>query len=294
MSNTFYVIPKDSDLTHYGVLGMKWGVRRYQNADGSLTAAGQRRYQGKETANARRVRSFTRSAVGSLFGGGLGSLIGIASAHADNQQKINQRHLENDMTSIQESRIWDKPNQKYMTAESTIARNLYKNVNPDASPEQIRNALSKSYKEAQKRKNAKDIFTIAASIGLMVAGVAYEVQTIREDERKFNDSMKSANAAIENLENFRNNIKLRQMNASTSTPKLDDYLKNVDKQIDESRNRRIQSQKNLIDLGKDISDLIDDLNVSNAAAQARSSVSQFSEVEIDDLLKNWKRDDGNN
>lgn len=29
---------------HYGILGMKWGVRRYQNADGSLTAAGKKRY----------------------------------------------------------------------------------------------------------------------------------------------------------------------------------------------------------------------------------------------------------
>lgn len=32
-------------LMHYGILGMKWGVRRYQNPDGSLTKAGEQRYR---------------------------------------------------------------------------------------------------------------------------------------------------------------------------------------------------------------------------------------------------------
>lgn len=39
----------DTTLSHHGILGQRWGVRRYQNKDGTLTAAGKRRAQQLET-----------------------------------------------------------------------------------------------------------------------------------------------------------------------------------------------------------------------------------------------------
>ena len=43
---TYYVagLPYSDELYHHGIKGQKWGVRRYQNEDGTLTAEGRRRY----------------------------------------------------------------------------------------------------------------------------------------------------------------------------------------------------------------------------------------------------------
>lgn len=42
----------DEYLRHWGIKGQKWGVRRYQNKDGSLTDAGQKRYARDQRENA--------------------------------------------------------------------------------------------------------------------------------------------------------------------------------------------------------------------------------------------------
>ena len=51
----------NSELYHHGVAGMKWGVRRYQNKDGSLTNAGKRHYGTK--ANFEKVQAAKKAAA---------------------------------------------------------------------------------------------------------------------------------------------------------------------------------------------------------------------------------------
>lgn len=51
----------DYYLCHHGIKGMKWGVRRYQNKDGSYTAAGKKRRQSYEDQVRQKMKDYDKA-----------------------------------------------------------------------------------------------------------------------------------------------------------------------------------------------------------------------------------------
>ncbi len=62
-----YELIRESDLTHHGIKGQKWGQRRFQNEDGTWTAAGKERY-GDDDGSPRSFKGNIHRALAANYG----------------------------------------------------------------------------------------------------------------------------------------------------------------------------------------------------------------------------------
>lgn len=132
-------------LEHHGILGMKWGVRRYQNEDGTLTAEGQARYGGKTHVDeldedelndlhaAREYQHKKKLAIGIGLGVGAAAAItaGATWLARRSQQRtntLNQQNRQNDRNVAELIDILDSKPSASRTNKGTVIDAVFKDV----------------------------------------------------------------------------------------------------------------------------------------------------------------------
>ena len=88
-------------LQHHGILGMKWGVRRYQNKDGSLTAKGRARMKtNDEPAHDDYTKAHSKKSVRSMSDAELRSRLNRLQMEKTYRSMIGDRNINKGKSAV--------------------------------------------------------------------------------------------------------------------------------------------------------------------------------------------------
>lgn len=168
-----YEMPARSDeLYHYGVMGMHWGVRRYQNPDGTLTAAGRRKYNIGEAKKTLKASKRNKSAAYDKY-----RTTSQRVALTPNQWKKKTE----DVKSAKKE--WSAAKSEYQDAKAN-----YKQVKEE-----------NKFHFSDKQKKALKIGATVVAAGLAAYG-GYKIAKNLSDNKKLANYYKNSKKAAENLD----------------------------------------------------------------------------------------------
>ena len=198
-----------NELYHHGIRGQKWGVRRYQNPDGTLTAAGKKRYNvGEARERAKKAAPqgpITRHYTNEVFDG-----VKVKWHSKDDYEgltKKEQKALKNsekgrNLALYKETRkelknILQSEEYKSMTKDMSVLdkRELIDQATNEAILKSIKKVSNMSIDDAldQYHKNNRRTAAILASmVGVEAAAIYLAKKSSDKAEKKFQSEIENA------------------------------------------------------------------------------------------------------